>query len=264
MAFRIPWHDAGWWRPLIWAVVALALVGGYVRITHNGIDILALLFAGFLLLILERTLGDSLAERTGPVGTAIVFSTIAALGVWYTATGTGRARVQHVLRAAEARGYHAAYVTVERDPSAPDEKAKEKKTAKATDEEPEPAERVARTTGDSDAAPPPLRLERLLSGSETEPLITWLRVSPDVAMTGERVMLRVQLSPEAARDRRSVEFSVNGRIVETVRVNSAGQAAAPFSARVPGLYSVKARVSDSGLLSDAVAAASVNVLPARR
>ena len=74
-----------------------------------GVDVLTVLIACFLLLVVERTLGDSIAERLGPAPTSLLFAIVAALGVAYVTTDTGQARAGRLFAAAEARGYRTAY-----------------------------------------------------------------------------------------------------------------------------------------------------------
>ena len=52
--------------PIMWMGLCVVLATVVVQTTRSGIDILALLVAGFILLLLERTLGDWVAESVGP------------------------------------------------------------------------------------------------------------------------------------------------------------------------------------------------------
>src|SRR5262245_56820924 len=86
-------------RPLLWAGLCVAAAALTVQITRTGVDVLALMLAGFLLLLLERTVGDWIAESLGPATTALVFAAVAGFGVWYVMTAGGRAKVQRVFAA---------------------------------------------------------------------------------------------------------------------------------------------------------------------
>ena len=96
-------------RPLVWAGATLLVATLAVLITHTGIDLLGLLVALAVLLLIERTLGDWIADNVGPLTTVVIFTGVAALGVMYVSTAGGRGRVRRVFAAAEARGYHTAY-----------------------------------------------------------------------------------------------------------------------------------------------------------
>ena len=70
-------------RPIVWAGLSVLIAGVAVQTTRSGIDILALLVAGFVLLLIERTLGDWVAETLGPVPATVLFAAVAVLGVAY-------------------------------------------------------------------------------------------------------------------------------------------------------------------------------------
>lgn len=112
---RVHLHKPRLSRPLLWAGLCVAAAAVTVQITRTGVDVLALMLAGFILLLLERTIGDWIAESLGPAATAFVFAVIAALGVWYVMSTGGRAKVQRLFAIAEARGYHTMYVTLDGD-----------------------------------------------------------------------------------------------------------------------------------------------------
>ena len=88
---RVHLHKPRLSRPLLWAGLCVAAAAVTVQITRTGVDVLALMLAGFILLLLERTICDWIAESLGPAATAFVFAVIAALGVWYVMSTGGRA-----------------------------------------------------------------------------------------------------------------------------------------------------------------------------
>ena len=57
-------------QPIGWATAVLFVAALLVQLTHAGIDIFLVLAAIFVLLVLERTLGDWIAESVGAAGTA--------------------------------------------------------------------------------------------------------------------------------------------------------------------------------------------------
>src|SRR5215212_9148575 len=82
--------------PIVWAGLTVLVAAIVVQTTRSGIDVLALLVAGFALLVLERTLGDWVADTLGPVPTTLLFAALAALGVAYVTTDSGRGRVRRL------------------------------------------------------------------------------------------------------------------------------------------------------------------------
>ena len=98
---------------MFWAGVCVLSAAITVQCDRTGVDVLGLLIAAFMLLLVERTLGDWIAESLGPAATAFVFAAVAASGVWYLTDGVGRAKAQRVFAAAEARGYHTMFVTLD-------------------------------------------------------------------------------------------------------------------------------------------------------
>ena len=100
-------------RPTVWAGVSLLVAAVAVQVTRTGVDILALLVGGFVLLLIERTLGDWVADTLGPIPTVLVFIAVAGLGVAYATAEGGRARLRRVFAAADAQGYHTAYFSLE-------------------------------------------------------------------------------------------------------------------------------------------------------
>jgi len=61
-------------------VAVLFVAALFVQLTHAGIDIFLMLVAGFILLVLERTLGDWIAESVGAPATVLIFTVLAGLG----------------------------------------------------------------------------------------------------------------------------------------------------------------------------------------
>jgi hypothetical protein len=100
-------------RPVLWAGLCVTAATVTVQLTRTGVDVLGLMIAGFVLLVLERTLGDWIADSLGPAATAFVFACVAAIGVSYSMSIGGRAKAQRVFAAAEARGYHTLFFTLD-------------------------------------------------------------------------------------------------------------------------------------------------------
>src|SRR5438477_2824505 len=103
-------------QPIGWATAVLFIAALLVQLTHAGIDIFLVLAAIFVLLVLERTLGDWIAESVGAAGTALIFALVAALSVAYALSADGRAKANRFFATAESRGYRPLYFVID-DPS---------------------------------------------------------------------------------------------------------------------------------------------------
>jgi hypothetical protein len=84
-----------------------------------------------------------------------------------------------------------------------------------------------------------------------------------VAVIGQPLAFRADLSSDSAGTLPAVEFSVDGRSLAIVRPSADGRAAAEWKTMVPGQYIVRARLSGA-YLGGAGASATLNVLPGRR
>src|SRR5947209_10604657 len=103
-------------RPITWGMAVLFVAALVVQLTHAGIDIFLVLAAAFVLLVLERTLGDWIAESVGAAGTALIFALFAALSVAYAMSTDGRAKANRFFATAESRGYRPMYFVVDDSP----------------------------------------------------------------------------------------------------------------------------------------------------
>jgi len=260
-------------RPIGWGMAILFVAALAVQFTHTGIDIFLVLVAGFVLLVLERTLGDWIAESLGPPATVLVFALLASLGVLYALSAEGRAKANRFFAIAESRGYHPLYFVVE-EPS----ETKDGRTAAGRG-----ADALAAATA-GHAAPPAGTGDGSASGpangvAGSPGIFSWssspdrskhlrLRAEPDVVSSGQPVTLRATLESETPKDPSkdtpptalSVIFTVNGAVVAKVPFDAAGNASAQFTADVPGQYTARSRMS--GSMFGQEVSATFNVLPA--
>jgi len=297
---RVVLHSPRLSRPVVWAALCLLAAALTVQITRTGVDILALMFAGFVLLLLERTLGDWIADNLGPAATAFVFACVAALGVSYSMTASGRAKAQRVFAAAEARGYHTLYFTLDDSKGAEDgDEAEGLSTAvRSAGDKIAPAadSRSGVKPGTTGPASGPRLPQPQLAGGggggspsrspasgtatgsggasrqttprgteeqfDAGPLkIVRLILNPEVVMTGDRVTLRAIV--QGNNDPAAlVEFSIDGHTVSTAPAGRDGVAKATFSTRAPGQYVVRARIV-GGPLRITEVSALLSVLPGR-
>ena len=272
MANAVPPTSSRALRPIAWGMAILFVAALSVQFTHTGIDIFLVLVAGFVLLVLERTLGDWIAESLGPPATVLVFALLASLAVLYAVSAEGKAKANRFFAIAESRGYHPLYFVVE-DPS----ETKDGKTAAGRG-----ADAVAAATA-GHAAPPAAGDSSSASGpangvAVSPGFFSWssspdrskhlrLRAEPDVVSSGQPVTLRATLESETPKDASkdtpktalSVIFTVNGAIVAKVPVDADGNASAQFTADVPGLYTARSRMS--GAMFGQEVSATFNVLP---
>jgi hypothetical protein len=249
--------------PILWVGLCVGIAGIVVQTTRNGIDILALLVSCFVLLLVERTVGDWVAESVGPAPTALIFATVAAAGVMYVTSDSGRGRASRLFIAAEARGYRTAYFEpVSRKGGAGDisrvpapaalnlpgqtPRAALSPPAAVALKRAAPSERLAGSPGATSVAGG-VRLVRL-------------SVAPDLSVVGQPVILRAELSSDSGGVLPSVEFTIDGRNIASVVPNASGVAEAPWRTNIPGQYIVRARVP-RGLLGVSASSATLTVLP---
>jgi hypothetical protein len=235
-----------------------------VQITHTGIDVFLVLVSGFALLVLERTLGDWIAESIGAPATALVFAIFAALAVAFVMSTNGRAKANRFFATAESHGYRPLYFVV-------DESADDTGTGKVAGRgNLSGAAGNSPSSGKGDGSAP---AAVATGGASPAPgIFDWpkgpdrsrhlrLRADPEVAGTGNVVTLRATLESPDRKDTLAAVFTVNGAALAKVPFDSSGNASAQFAATVPGLYTARAHVSPGTMLGQEVSA-SFNVLPA--
>jgi hypothetical protein len=261
-------------RPIVLACVILLLAGIPVQLTGAGIDLFALLTGGVALFVLDRTLGDAVAEYVGPLGTALLFTAFAAIGVGYMLTDTGQSRAKRFLAAAETRGYKPLYFTAER--TNPNEAVPPPKPEDGRSGGGAPRARpvvapshdmdVERTPAASGASSPSSATPHVVSpglfstwGASETPLAR-LTVSPDIVVGGETVNLQLRIIGTPVTLTGPVVFFVNDREVARVVADANGTASARTSVRVPGTYRAAVRLP-AGTRATAARVVSFTVLP---
>ncbi|HWK11019.1 MAG TPA: hypothetical protein VNR64_13260, partial [Vicinamibacterales bacterium] len=120
------------------AAGVLLLAAVPVQVTGKGIDLYVMLCAGVALLVVERTVGDWVADFLGPAGTALAFAIVAAGGVAGLLSERGQKGAQRFIAVAEEHGYQPAYFKTEPDHEA--DNARADRSAQIAD----PSERLAR------------------------------------------------------------------------------------------------------------------------
>lgn len=250
----------------MWMGLCVVLATVVVQMTRSGIDILALLMAGFMLLLLERTLGDWVAESVGPAPTALIFALVAGMCVAYVTTDRGKSRVGRLLAAAETRGYKAAYFhnPSESDKTSSDDVQRTAVTPVSTPRSrPSPPPRAGSSEATSVAtssSPTPIRAAQPAAAKGVR--LTRLTVSPEVSTTGQPIAIRASLSYDEAGVLPRVTFSVDGRVLDTIAPDASGVAQVSWKTRVPGQYVVRAEFA-GGLAGAHTLSGVVNVLPGR-
>jgi hypothetical protein len=256
---------------LLSAVGVLVLAAVPVQVTGSGIDLYALLFAGVLLLVVERTAGDWVANVLGPAGTALAFAIVAAAGVAYLLSDGGRKRAEHVMAVAEAHGYRAAYFKSEQKLKADPQEELAERVAHvpvAPGSVPDaPAPSPSSTTPVSDEAqssqaqPSGSGLQLFsFGGGSREQATARLTAVPELAQLGDEIRLRFRVIGQPKKMPSGVSFYVNGMLVAHESVGPDGIAETQWRPRVPGQYRLRAETSASSLESRGFDAA-VQVLP---
>ena len=258
-------------QPLFWAFGVLILAGVPVQFTGTGIDVFVLLTAGTVLFVLERTLGDAVAEFVGPVGAALIFCAIGGIGVGYVFTSSGQQRAKRFFAAAEARGYEPLLFTAERVKdddrqykvnSAVDAPQRTTETVRSA---PTPADRGG--VPQSRAVPPsaegvPVGSSLFSFWREKEIPLSRLTVAPDIVLAGETVVFQVRFVGEVTLHGPLI-FFVNGEEIARAEPADDGVTTVRTPARYPGLYTAAVRLPP-GTRAKAPAEVSFTVLPSRR
>jgi hypothetical protein len=263
-------------RPVLWACIVLLLAGVPVQVTGTGIDLFALLAAGALLFTLERTVGDAVAEFVGPVGAAVLFCAIAAIGFGYMLTDSGRGRAKRFFAAAEARGYQPLLFTEDRAPKDPPANgARAAAHENLTKENASPPSSPAADAKHADVRPAasepsppspdavPVSPGMFSSFGGQEIPFARLTASPQIVAAGETVNLQVRLIGRDAALRGPVVFFVNDREIGRSAPDANGVAGASTTPRVPGTYRAAVRLP-SGTRATAPTPVSFTVVPPRR
>jgi hypothetical protein len=246
--------------PIVWAGVAVCATAIFVQTTHSGVDVLVVLVAGFALLVLERTLGDWIADTLGSGPAALIFAGMALAGLLYVDSGSGRATAARFFAGAQARGYGAAYVSL--TPSG--------KVAEVPDlHVPPPSSSVSPRGAPAPGGPAVLQVSPPTSTASAAPAppppaagvrITQVRLSADVVTVGQSIALHADVAADDDGELPPVEFSIDGRVIATA-ASTGGRATATWSTRIPGQYVVRARLP--GRFSGSGRSARITVLPGR-
>jgi hypothetical protein len=269
--------------PVVWGGLTVIVAAIVVEATRTGIDVLALLIAAFLLLVIERTLGDWVADSLGPAPTVLIFVAIAALGVTYVTTKDGRSRTQRLFALADAHGYHTLYFSLDDET----EVGPASRTVSNVAAAPRIHDAPLQAPPPSAATPPNVTASsHATAGTATAPAaasgtagvaapnanqpepaegarIERLQVVPEVALVGQALLFRVTIHSEKPGTLPDVEFSVNSRSLAKVTPDAQGVAVTSWKTMVPGQYAVRARLAGKYFGGTAVSAA-LNVLPAKR
>jgi hypothetical protein len=255
-------------RPVGWAVAVLFVAALFVQLTHAGIDIFLMLAAGFVLLVLERTLGDWIAESVGAPATVLIFTVLAGLAVLYALSADGRAKANRLFAAAESRGYRPVYFVVDEPVPIADGREGARKMGDSV-------------VGISGSGPPAIAAGTDRGAPAVSPqgeapvsrgILDWpasgpdktirlrLRADPDVTVTGQAVTLRATIESGDRKDAPAALFTVNGNLAAKVPFDHSGRASTQFATDVPGLYTARLRVATGAIFGQEVSA-TFNVLP---
>jgi hypothetical protein len=256
----------------------LILTGVPVQITGVGIDLFALLLAGSLLFLVERTVGDGVAELIGPVGAATLFCAIAAAGFGYMLTATGQAQGKRVMAIAQSHGYQPLYFKSASPEDEKDRRRQPIKPAGLPAREPKPASPdVALATAtpadrkngvepaaSSSGPPPAVVTPGLLGLFKTKELpLARLIVTPRVVSSSEPVRLELRFVGPPVTLTGSIAFLVNGREIARAEPDASGAITAQTREIIPGPYEASARLP-GGTRATPPGAVSFTVLPPRR
>lgn len=264
-------------KPLVWASLPVLGLSVGVLASGIGIDLLLVAVSGLIMLTLERTLGDWMGERFGPVPATIGFSLVLAGFTWYVIASSNR-----FLDAAEARGYQGVYyrsatasaasvdsgsssdggwrgetgaadhrphgssggaptVTVADGPrlhAVPEEREEPKVSTPPAEASPHATPAQTSQTG---------VVSRIVTGARQPPPVgarTAVALSIEPPAAGPRRQVRIQASVTSGGRPLSegvIEFVIDGVAFGRVAIDSRGMASTSYSSPYPGTYDVQAR-----------------------
>ena len=250
-------------RPAV-AVSGLVAGGALILLllfaARSAVDLVIVLVAAAAIVVLQRTVGDWLADSLGPGGSALLFAVAAIAAGWLlVGTDDGRARVLAGMSWAEEHGFHGALIT--------------------------PGAGVTvRTGGGSYAAAPPAAPRVIAPGRNPvvtdTPIIgrtTTTPVDRAVGSTGEEtagdpvsssVTLRIVAASDGALILEAtvtsqgtpvsggrVEFLVDAQVAGTAAVGGGGRARSAVLSVAPGSHRATARFTGTRQVPESTSAA---------
>lgn len=249
-------------EPIAWGMAVLLATAILVQLTHRGIDILLALAAGFVLLSVERTLGDWIAESVGEPATILLFALVALLVIAYATTDRGQSRVQRILAAADAEGIQPLVLWSDRTSPASASNGSGRGASS-------PSETPAIGVRAGPASPAVGSGSRPAAGTADPegppnggPLVVDLKAAPEVVVTGEAVTLRAAVHGGQPAVGATAVFTINGDVIAKVPFDDAGSASTRFTPAVPGYYTARLRISPSSIFRQDTTA-TFSVLPGR-
>jgi hypothetical protein len=261
---------------LLGAGVSLVVAVVVLELTRTGVDVVALAGIGALVVLLERTAGDWLADRLGPAAGSLVFGATVGCLAWYLmGTSTGRAAVDDFLAGAEARGYRSLILRVSPSampaglaPAVPAAPVAGPPAAAPTSGSSLPSGARAQPTAPrlpvraASRMPSSGRSESVAGGSAEAvispvPTRVTLQVSPSTVRYGERFTLRATVTARGnGPGVGTVDFLIEDRVLATASVPATGTVIANVTILESGTHSVRARFTGaagySGSVSDTV------------
>lgn len=261
-------------KPLMAGAACVVGVVGAIAATHTGVDLLLVAALCVALFTVERTVGDWLGELIGPSASTATLAACAALAGWYMFNGGGRPTTEVFFATAAQHGY----TTIWFEPSSPRQASgggvgpypgvapaplpRDTSPGVAAGVAVPPAANAAAVpVDDARRATPTGTAHRTLPG-EPQGTTSLLTVSPTLAATGERIVIRAAVTVNGNPvGTGSVEFVVNGRRVASVPVGAGGVAFTQFSAQVPGTYTIGAHYGGAQSLGRSSSQASLTIVP---
>ena len=254
-------------------VIILISGGALVQASGVGIDILAVAVVAGVLLLLDRTVGDWLADRSNSTVPNLLFAGLLAVLVSLLfLTRTGAEWMDKFLKFGEEKGYQGLWIkshpVAASEPAAAGVTGGTRSTASVgvrTSAAPHHSSRAPSLRMRSSGRGSPDTLPAAsTSGSRAvathadpqggptssrstgEATTTVVNVTPRSARPGEDVAVRAVVTRAGGRVRSgSVEFSVNGVVHSSASITGDGTASVVLRGLGPGLFSIHARFTGS-------------------
>jgi hypothetical protein len=256
---RVPYMPA----ELIWTLCAISVAAFLVQITGTGLDILALMLFGAVIVGIDHAFGDGMSDLVGPNLWGLFLALLAVLSIGSLARKNAVA--DSFFQSAEQVGYRTLYYDTSPAGSAlrrSGTTASSSGAAPIAESAPAPADAVPMPTQGQSPAPLPA-----FRAPWSGPAVTsQMRLLTDeISTTGAKVRIRAYLfAADAPIPSAEISFTVDERPLGVVKTNSKGVATVYFTTRAPGRYQVRARFDASAEFRACSSAAILHVLPASR
>jgi hypothetical protein len=255
---------------LVWGSAAVAAAWLVVFVTGVGIDVLLLIMLACGIVVLDRVIGDQVAEFAGNGVASILLAVCLGLGGWVLLAKGGKA--DEFFIAAESAGYRPLFYETSSSPV----KEPPPPAVPPVDGAPAIDRGGAHPQAGEGGDLPGVQSRPTLKETSSAVLASWgidarqpirpaIRLeTPEIVVTGRSLTLRAHLTAEGQPlPGVPVIFRVNGTDIGTSNTNARGVAQVSFTPRAARTHQIEARVERSSGRRATSARMLLHALPGR-